>query len=70
MANKKRRAADLARAPFVFVTRGLVVIFESEVGDQFLSLEVTQRVLQLHQLDEHVVLRIQAGSRLRALEVE
>ena len=30
----------------------LVVVFEPEVGDQFLSSEVSERVLQFHQLDE------------------
>ena len=38
--------------------------------DQLLAAEVAQRVLELHRLDEQVVLGIQAVGRLRALEVE
>ena len=41
-----------------------------EMRDQFLTLQVPQRVLQLHQLNEHIVLRIQSRRRLRTLEVE
>src|SRR3954469_8535627 len=47
-----------------------VVIFAAEVRDQFLALQVTQRVLQLHQLDEQVVLGIEAGRVHRALVIE
>ena len=48
----------------------LIVVLEPEVCDQFFSDHVSERVLQLHQLNEQVVLRIQAGRMHRALEVE
>ena len=37
-----------------------VVVLEPEVRDQLLAAQVAQRVLQLHQLDEEVVLRVEA----------
>ena len=48
----------------------LVVVFESEMRDHLFAAKVAERVLQLHQLDEQIVLRIQARRRLRRLEVE
>src|SRR5579884_1571341 len=33
----------------------LIVIFQAEVRDQFLALQVSQRVLQLHELNEQMV---------------
>src|SRR6476646_7570640 len=48
----------------------LVVVLTAKVRDQFFALQVPQRVLQLHQLDEQIVLRIQAGCVNRALEVK
>ena len=50
--------------------RRLVVVLAPEVRDELLALHVAQRVLQLHQLDEQVVLRIQTRRVHRALEVE
>src|SRR3954464_12610744 len=47
-----------------------VVVLETEMGDQFLALNVAQRVLQLHQLNEQVVLRIEPRRVHRRLEVE
>src|SRR5262252_6167145 len=47
-----------------------VVVLESEMGDQFLAAQVAQGVLELHQLNEEVVFGVEAGCRLRALEVE
>src|SRR5271156_5483776 len=41
----------------------LVVVFQAQMGDQGLALDVAQRVLELHQLDEEIVFRIKAGSR-------
>src|ERR1700733_5880863 len=35
-----------------------VVVFQPQMGDEFLTFQVTERVLQLHQLDEEVMLRI------------
>src|SRR3974377_1270710 len=43
---------------------------KSQVCDQFLTTQMTKSVLQLHELDEQVVLRIQARRAPRGLEVE
>src|SRR3954469_1264496 len=48
----------------------LVVILQAKVGDELLSLEMAQRVLQLHELDEQIVLGIEPWRRHRRLEVE
>src|SRR3954451_8046046 len=48
----------------------LVVILQAKVSDELLSLEMAQRVLQLHELDEQVVLGIEPWRRHRRLEVE
>ena len=40
------------------------------MGYQVLAFQVPQRVLELHQLDEQVVLRVEAGGMHRALEVK
>src|SRR5271165_3603922 len=50
--------------------RFLVVILQPQMRNQLLALEVAQRVLQLHGLDEQVVLGIQPRRRHRRLEVE
>ena len=48
-----------------------VVVLGAEVGDGVVALEVAERVLQLHELDEDVVLGVDARRRrLRALPVE
>src|SRR5579871_2371459 len=47
-----------------------VVVLTAEVRDQLLTLEVPQRVLQLHQLDEQIVLGIEPRGVHRTLEVE
>src|SRR6266550_5791290 len=48
----------------------LVVVLTAKMRDELLALEIAQRVLQLHQLDEQVVLRIEAAGVDRTLEVE
>ena len=48
----------------------LVVVLQAQVRDQFLAAQMPQRVLQLHQLDEEIVLGIQAGGGHGRLEVE
>src|SRR4051812_14805956 len=48
----------------------LVVVLTAEMGDEFFALQVPERVLQLHQLNEQIVLRVQAGCVNGALEVE
>jgi hypothetical protein len=40
------------------------------MSDKILAAQVTQGILKFHQLDENIVLWIQAGSSLRRLEVE
>lgn len=42
----------------------LVVVFEAEVGDEVSAHDVAQGVLELHGLDEEIVLWIQALARL------
>src|ERR1035438_7889666 len=49
---------------------GSVVILQSQVCNQVLAHDVAQRVLQLHRLDEQVVLWIQSIGSLRRLEIE
>src|SRR5437899_1163609 len=48
----------------------LVVVFTAKVRDQLFAFEVPECVLQLHQLNEQVVLRVEARRVHRALEVE
>ena len=40
-------------------TRVLVVVLGAEVGDQLFAAQVAQRVLELHELDEQIVLGVQ-----------
>src|SRR4029450_6898571 len=47
-----------------------VVVLEAQVGDEVLALHVAQGVLQLHELDEQVVLGVEAGGGHGTLEVE
>src|SRR5687768_10255958 len=47
-----------------------VVILQAEVRDEVFAAEVAERVLELHQLDEDVVLGVEAGRGHRRLEVE
>src|SRR5437016_1937149 len=49
---------------------GLVVVLTAKVGNELFTLQVPKGVLQLHQLNEEIVLRIQAGGVDRALEIE
>src|SRR5512135_3430669 len=51
-------------------TARLVVVLGAEVGDELITLGVAQRVLQLHELDEQIVLRVQAFRSHRRLPVE
>src|SRR5438309_10946580 len=52
------------------MSNSLVIILQSQMSDQGFALKVAQGVLQLHGLDEQVVLRIQPGRGHRRLEVE
>src|SRR4051794_37858993 len=48
----------------------LVVVLTPQMRDELFALQVTQGVLQLHQLNEEIVLRIQTRGVHGALEVE
>ena len=48
----------------------LVVVFQTQMGDQILATEIAQRVFELHQLDEYVMLRIESRGCLGRLEIE
>src|SRR5436190_6112048 len=48
----------------------LIVVLQAKVRDQRFSLQVPQRVLQLHGLNEQVVFRTESGRRHRRLEIE
>src|SRR5262245_7638347 len=48
----------------------LVVVLTTEMRNELFALEEPQRVLQLHQLDEQIVFRIQTRRVDRALEIE
>src|SRR5215213_3040742 len=50
--------------------RLLVVVLKPEVRDEVFAAQVAERVLELHQLDEDVVLWVEAGRGHRRLEVE
>jgi len=63
-------AGDGARATYSEGFDQLVVVLQAEVRDQLLSLQVTESVFQLHQLDEQVVLGVEPGNGHGGLEVE
>src|SRR4051812_24171379 len=48
----------------------LLVVLDAEVGDLLFAHQPAQRVLELGLLDEEVVLGVEPGCRLGALEVE
>src|SRR5476649_1154275 len=48
----------------------LVVVLTSKMRDELFALEIAQRVLELHQLDEQIVLRVHLGRVHRRLVVE
>lgn len=48
----------------------LVVVLQTQMGDQIFATEISQSVLQLHQLDKDIMLGIKAGRGLRRLEIE
>src|SRR6516165_8177119 len=54
----------------VFVRGWLVVVFEAEVGDEVGAHDVAERVLELHRLDEEMVLGVESFTRLRRLQIE
>src|SRR5690606_14339243 len=58
----------VARPPHA--PRRSLVVIQPQVRDLLFAHQVAQRVLQLHVLDEQVVLRVQVGRHHRALEVE
>lgn len=48
----------------------LVVILQAEMSNEFLPAQVSQRVFELHELDEQVMFRVQSLGCLRAFEVK
>src|ERR687885_2507747 len=48
----------------------LLIVLDAQVRNLLLTPQVAQGVLQLHELNEEVVLRVEEGSAHRALEVE
>src|SRR5262249_58500287 len=82
-AGSPRRSKPVTKSPAVKATGGarvasrakppsrfLVVVLGPEMGDELLAPQVAQRVLELHELDEQVVLRVERRGRHRALPVE
>src|SRR4051812_45480697 len=53
-----------------WVNAALVVVLTAEMGDQLLTLQVPQRVLQFHQLNEQIVFGVQSRRVDGALEVK
>jgi hypothetical protein len=47
-----------------------IVVIKSQVSDLLFSHEVAQGIFQFHQLNEKIMLRIEVGSTLWALEIE
>src|SRR3569623_1279416 len=66
----KMTSARASTSRHRLVRIGLVVVLGAEVGDEVITLRVAERDLQLHELDEQVVLRVQAFLRHRRLPVE
>src|SRR5688572_21437781 len=50
--------------------RNLIIVLKPEVSDQIFTAQVPQSVLQFHELNKDVVLRIQAGRGLWRFEIE
>src|SRR6478672_7926933 len=48
----------------------LIVVFTAKVRDQIFALEIPQRVLQLHELDEQIVFGVEVRRVHGRLEVE
>src|SRR5258708_39946746 len=56
--------------PWISIGKLLVVVLEAQVRDELFPPQMAERVLELHELDEEVVLGVEAGGVHRALEVE
>ena len=55
----------------MFVLRGLLaVVVEAQVSDEAFAHDVAEGVLELHVLDEEIVLGVDAGGGVGVLEVE
>src|SRR6185437_10617018 len=65
-----KKAAGILRRLFHFKRAQLVVTLKAKMRNQFLTLDMSQRVLQLHRLNEQIMLRIQTLRRHRRLEEE
>src|SRR5580704_17710994 len=60
----------ITRQFMLAVARLLVVVLQPQVRDQILAAHPAQRVLELHELDEDVMLRVQSGRGHRSFEIE
>src|SRR6266851_1160473 len=67
---RKAAATEICRSRLRWVHRLLAVVVEAEVGDEAFAHDVAKGVLELHRLDEEVVLRVDAGGAVGSLEVE
>src|SRR5688500_7608244 len=65
--NRPPRIAGWYRPIFARLS---VVVFAAQMRDELLAAQVAQRVLELHQLDEQIVLRVERRRMHRALEIE
>src|SRR5580765_5271606 len=70
MPASNRHDSSASISGSAYRSRVSVVILQAEVGDQILSAHPAQRVFQLHELDENVVLGIKAGRGHGRLEVK
>src|ERR1700688_3362967 len=64
------RTRILSPRPAFQRPRSSVVVFETEMRDELFALHPAQGVLQLHELDENIVLGIEARSRHGRFEIK
>src|SRR5260221_5829046 len=65
----KAESTPITRAP-ARMGCPLIVVLTAKMRDELFALEIPQRVLQLRQLNEQVVLGVQVGGVYRSFEVE
>src|SRR5690606_10035224 len=70
LKRKPLSAGERGRCLPIGAKLGSVVILVAQVGDELLAHHPAERVLQLHELNEQIVLRIELGRGHRALEIE
>src|SRR5580700_6784501 len=54
----------------IFSGRSSIVILQPQMGDQFLAAQMSQRVLQLHQLNKQIMLRVESRRSHRRFEIK